>query len=102
MSMNAHAWVYQVRPIWFVRIDPGRPSEAKNCAPLLAAVIRPARKDSASFLVAKVRWWRVPATCHLTVGVVPRLPLYPWMAQTRTSQLASFPSVITASDQGRG
>jgi len=65
--------------------DAGRPSEAKNCAPPRVAVMRPARKDSASFRVAKVRWWRVPATCHLTVYEVPRLPLYTRMAQARTS-----------------
>jgi hypothetical protein len=65
MSMNAHAWVYQLRPSWPLRIDAGRPSEAKNCAPPRVAVMRPARKDSASFRVLKVCWRDEPATCHL-------------------------------------
>ena len=33
MAMNAHAWAYQLRPIWLVRMDAGSPSGEKNCAP---------------------------------------------------------------------
>jgi len=51
MAMNAQACAYQVHPIWSVRMDAGSPSEAKNCTPPRAAVMRPARKDSASFTV---------------------------------------------------
>ena len=74
-SMNAQAWEYQVRSVWLGRMEMGSPSEPENCTPPRVAVMRPARKDSVSFRVAKVRWWREPATCHLTVYVVPRLPL---------------------------
>ena len=55
--MNAQAWAYQLRPIWFVRMDAGRPSEAKNCVPLRVAVMRPARKDSASLTQLLATTW---------------------------------------------
>src|SRR5665647_1547043 len=44
-------WLWTVR---LVHTGAERPSEAKNCTPPRAAIIRLARKDSVSFRVAKV------------------------------------------------
>ena len=44
-------WLWTVR---LVHMGAERPSEAKNCTPPRAAIIRLARKDSVSFRVAKV------------------------------------------------
>ncbi len=86
-SMTSMANSYQVDPVFAAMDETGRPDSVSKGSPRREAVISSARKDSASFLFANVRFLGFFPTRQRTWYVTRRAPLLGRISQMRTSKV---------------